>query len=73
MNTQKSDSTLCRKSGSNRCYKKIVCPVDFSYAAKRALKNAITLAERFMAELYILNVYSPVANFSKRFEIDSVA
>ncbi|MEL7118433.1 MAG: universal stress protein [Bacteroidota bacterium] len=34
----------------------IICPVDFSDASKRALKNAITLAHRFKAELIILTV-----------------
>lgn len=53
--------------------KKIVCPVDFSDAAQRALKNAITLTEHFDAELYILNVFKPVDIFSKRFEVDNAA
>jgi len=34
----------------------ILCPVDFSDASKRALKNAITMARRFKSELTILNV-----------------
>ena len=34
----------------------ILCPVDFSPTSKRALKNAITLAHRFKAELTILSV-----------------
>ncbi|WP_303315768.1 universal stress protein [Flavivirga abyssicola] len=34
----------------------ILCPVDFSEASKRALKNAIIIARRFRAELTILGV-----------------
>lgn len=34
----------------------IMCPVDFSDASKRALKNAITMARRFKSELTILAV-----------------
>ncbi|TGV04849.1 universal stress protein [Flavivirga rizhaonensis] len=34
----------------------ILCPVDFSESSKRALKNAITMARRFRAELTILGV-----------------
>ena len=34
----------------------ILCPVDFSVTSKRALKNAITMAHRFKAELTILSV-----------------
>lgn len=34
----------------------ILCPVDFSETSKRALKNAITMARRFKAELKILSV-----------------
>lgn len=34
----------------------ILCPVDFSEASKRALKNAITMARKFKSELTILNV-----------------
>lgn len=36
---------------------KILCPIDFSLESKRALKNAITLAHKFNAEIIILNVY----------------
>lgn len=35
----------------------IFCPVDFSQESKRALKNAITIARRFKAELIIFSVY----------------
>ncbi len=34
----------------------ILCPVDFSEASKRALKNAITMSRRFKSELTILSV-----------------
>ena len=34
----------------------ILCPIDFSVTSKRALKNAITMAHRFKAELTILAV-----------------
>ncbi|KPM30876.1 Universal stress protein [Croceitalea dokdonensis DOKDO 023] len=34
----------------------ILCPIDFSEASQRALKNAITMARRFKSELTILNV-----------------
>jgi nucleotide-binding universal stress UspA family protein len=34
----------------------ILCPVDFSSASRRALKNAITMAHRFKSELTILGV-----------------
>lgn len=34
----------------------ILCPVDFSEASKRALKNAITMARKFKSELTIMSV-----------------
>lgn len=37
--------------------KTILCPVDFSRTSKRALKNAVTLARRFKADLIILSVF----------------
>ena len=37
--------------------KSILCPVDFSQESKRALKNAITMAHRFKANLKILTVF----------------
>ncbi len=36
--------------------KKVLCPIDFSEASKRALENAIHLAESFKAELKVLTV-----------------
>ena len=46
--------------------RKIVCPVDFSDASKRALLNAITLAERFDAGLTVINVFVPIVSTSLR-------
>ncbi len=40
--------------------KKIICPVDFSDASKRALNNAIHLARTFEAELSVLTVIAPI-------------
>ncbi|MCG8702330.1 MAG: universal stress protein, partial [Bacteroidales bacterium] len=51
--------------------KRIVCPVDFSASAERALNNAITLASRFNVQLDILNVYVPLNVFSFRYETDN--
>lgn len=51
--------------------RKIICPVDFSDAAKRALQNAINLAENFNAELNIVHVYIPVHVASARFQNDT--
>ncbi len=45
------------KNETSLSIKKILCPVDFSNQSKRALKNAITLAHRFEAELIIISVY----------------
>ena len=45
------------KNGSNLRIKRILCPIDFSKSSKRALKNAIVLAKKFDARLYVLNVY----------------
>jgi len=45
---------------------KILCPVDFSDASKRALLNAVTLAEKFNAELSVVNVFVPVVSTSVR-------
>ena len=46
------------KRGCPPLIKKIVCPVDFSDPAGRALQNAIHLARLLRAELSILNVIS---------------
>jgi nucleotide-binding universal stress UspA family protein len=44
------------KEGVSLNVQHILCPVDFSSTSKRALKNAITMAHRFKAELTILSV-----------------
>jgi len=49
------------KRGCPPLIKKIVCPVDFSDPAGRALQNAIHLARLVKAELSILNVISKPA------------
>jgi nucleotide-binding universal stress UspA family protein len=36
--------------------KKILCPTDFSEPSKRALELAVSVAEQFGAEIYLLNV-----------------
>lgn len=41
------------KEGSPLNIQSIICPIDFSHPSKRALKNAITLAHKFKAELTI--------------------
>ncbi len=51
---------------------KILCPVDFSDASKRALENAITLTRSYKATLTILNVYKPIYYSSMWYEGDSV-
>lgn len=39
--------------------KKILCPIDFSEHSVTALKSGIELAEKFDAELHLVNVVSP--------------
>ncbi len=41
----------------------ILCPVDFSDASHRALKNALKVARIFNSKLHILNVYEPAESF----------
>jgi nucleotide-binding universal stress UspA family protein len=54
---QKSEKPiLVVKEGVPLNVQQILCPVDFSITSKRALKNAITMAYRFKAELTILSV-----------------
>lgn len=54
---QKSDKPVfVVKNGVLLNVQSILCPVDFSEPSKRALKNAITMAHRFKAELNILGV-----------------
>lgn len=54
---QKSEKpVLIIKEGQALEVNHMLCPVDFSTTAKRALRNAITMARRFNAELSILAV-----------------
>lgn len=43
--------------------KTILCPVDFSEASRRALKNAILLSRMFHSELTVLHVIEPIGTF----------
>jgi nucleotide-binding universal stress UspA family protein len=43
--------------------KKILCPVDFSEASARALKNAIHLARKFRGQLTVLSVIQSLASY----------
>lgn len=54
---QKSEKPiLVVKEGVPLNVQHILCPVDFSEPSQRALKNAITLAHRFKAELTVLSI-----------------
>lgn len=48
----------------------ILCPVDFSDPCKRALSNAILLADTFDAHLTILYVYEPIVYVSKNINVN---
>jgi universal stress protein E len=48
------------KEGRKVMVKKILCPVDFSEASKRALLNAIHISQKFNAKLTLLSVYAPL-------------
>ncbi|MCK5279717.1 MAG: universal stress protein, partial [Cyclobacteriaceae bacterium] len=50
--------------------KSILCPVDFFPESKRALKNAITMAHRFNAELIIFSVCELYYKGSLKLKID---
>lgn len=45
------------KIGSNLKVNKILCPIDFSDSSTRALKNAIMVAKKLEAKLFVMNVY----------------
>ncbi len=49
---------------------RILCPVDFSNSSIRAFQNAVTLAERFKAELNLIHVVEPVKNTSARLSVN---
>lgn len=53
-----------------RAVNKIMFPVDFSESSKRALMNAIFLANRFGAELTILHVFVPLRFYSYRITVN---
>jgi nucleotide-binding universal stress UspA family protein len=59
---------LVKKEATN--IKRILCPVDFSEPSKRALNNAIMLAENFGAELNILSVFEPETSYSRWIKAD---
>ena len=48
------------KEGRKVMIKKILCPVDFSEASKRAVLNAIHISQKFNAKLTLLSVYAPL-------------
>ena len=48
------------KQGHTGKVKKILCPVDFSEASRRAVLNAIHLSRKFGAKLTLLSVYTPI-------------
>lgn len=58
------------KPGDKSKISNILCPVDFSDASKRALKNAIVLSKNFKSKLRILFVYEPVTSVSSKLKID---
>jgi len=59
------------KSSSDIPAKKILCPIDCSDASKRALNNAVKIARKIGAKIFLLNIYQPLEeNFSPRLSID---
>ncbi len=58
------------KSGQRAEVKDILCPIDFSDPAKRALRNAILLTNNFDSTLRILGVFEPLVTTSPRIKID---
>jgi len=50
------------KAGARMPIRRILCPVDFSEAARRGLTNAIHLARAFQADLEVLTVIQPLAS-----------
>jgi universal stress protein E len=50
------------KEGRKTMIKKILCPVDFSEASKRAVLNAIHISQKFNAKITLLSVYTPLKN-----------
>lgn len=58
------------KLGQKTDISNIICPVDFSDASKRALKNAVLLANNFKAKLRVLGIYEPITTTSPRLGVD---
>ncbi len=54
------------KKGSVLSIKTILCPVDFYDESKCALKNAISIAQKFKAKLVVFNVYEVISPESLR-------
>lgn len=61
------------KSEQDFSIRRILCPVDFSDPAKRALRNAILLANTFDASLHILGVFEPFNTTSPRIHVNQDA
>ena len=59
------------KNGAIKPIQKIVCPVDFSNSSIRAFQNAVTLTERFDAELNLIHVFEPVMSTSARLSVNA--
>jgi nucleotide-binding universal stress UspA family protein len=51
---------VLKKNSDLKSVKRILCPVDFSVESRLALNNAINIARRYNAKLYILNVSEPI-------------
>jgi nucleotide-binding universal stress UspA family protein len=51
------------KSDNDHDFKNILCPIDFSKPAERALKNAIHLVRKMNAKLHILHVVPSMMDF----------
>jgi|GEM_PF-3928469 nucleotide-binding universal stress UspA family protein len=51
--------------------KRILCPTDFSEAARRALDLAVPLAEAFEAELYVIHIVPAIRTWSRGRRITS--
>jgi len=51
---------LMVRRGSPPFIRRILCPIDFSEASERALKNAILLSKTFQSHLAVLTVFEPL-------------
>lgn len=58
------------KDSQNEQIKTILCPVDFSDASARALKNTLLMVKKHKAKIIILNTYLPYFISSLRIEVD---